>query len=274
MHAPLPLETLEPLRGLDDPLDLRVGLAQATELAALAVALVGAVEDLAERDVLAHHRGRHRLGDLLAHRERVAKDPRCVLDGLLGLDRAVGDDLRDPVVAVLVGDVGHHLPAPALVEVDVDVGHRNALRVEEPFEEQAVLERVEPGDPHGVRDERARRGATPRPDADALRPSPADEVGDDQEVAGKAHLQDHRDFVISALAHRVGEPARIADRQAAFDLLDEPGVLVLARRHRELRHQVHAFGELDVAALGDQQRVVARLTQVVLVGPQRAHLGG
>ena len=132
------LRPSSPLRGVDDLLDLGVGLVQRAELAALVVALVVRVEDLGERDVLAHHRRRHHLGDLLAHRERVAEHPGGVLDRLLGLDRAVGDDLRDPVVAVLLADVADDLAAPALVEVDVEVGHRDAVGVEEPLEDQPV----------------------------------------------------------------------------------------------------------------------------------------
>ena len=46
----------------------------------------------------------------------------------------------------LVGGVAHHLAAATVVEVDVDIGHRRALGVEEPLEQQAVLDRVDVGD--------------------------------------------------------------------------------------------------------------------------------
>ena len=183
VDAPLALEALDADRGVDDALDVVVAVVERPELAALAEPLVGGVEDLLERDVLAHHRGRHRLGDPVAHRERVAEDPGGVLDRLLGLDRAVGDDQRDPVVAVLLGDVADDLAAPALVEVDVEVGHRDAVGVEEALEDQAVLERVEVGDPHRVGDHRAGAGAAARADPDAVVLGPVDEVGDDEEVA-------------------------------------------------------------------------------------------
>ena len=247
---------------------------EAAELAALAVALVVGVEDVLERDVLAHHRGRHGLGDAVAHGEGVAEDAAGVLDGLLGLDGAVGDDVGDPVVAVLVGDVADDLAAPALVEVDVEVGHRDAVGVEEALEDQAVLERVEVGDPHGVGDHRARTRAAAGADADAVVLGPVDEVGDDEEVAREAHLGDDAELELGLLADVVGHAGRVADLQAALDLLDQPGVLVLPGRAGEARHVgAVALGELDVAALGDPQRVVAGLAQVVLVDPQRAHLG-
>ncbi len=183
VDPPLALEALEADRGVDDGLDVVVGLVEGAELAALAVALVLRVEDVLERDVLAHHRGRHRLGDPVAHRERVAEDPAGVLDRLLGLDGAVGDDHRDAVLAVLLGDVADHLGASTLVEVDVEVGHRDALGVEEALEDQAVLERVEVGDPHRVGADRAGAGAAPGTDPDAVVLGPVDEVGDHQEVA-------------------------------------------------------------------------------------------
>ena len=64
---------------------IRVGVVQRAELPTLAVALVVGVEDLLERDVLAHDGGRHRLGDPVPHRERVAEDARGVLDPCFAL---------------------------------------------------------------------------------------------------------------------------------------------------------------------------------------------
>ncbi len=270
VHAPLALEPLDAHRGVDDPLDVLVALVEAAELAALAVAAVLGVEDLLERDVLAHHRGGHRLGDPVAHRERVAEDPAGVLDRLLGLDGAVGDDHRDPVVAVLVGDVLDDLAAPALVEVDVEVGHRDAVGVEEPLEDQAVLERVEVGDPHRVGDHRARAGAAARADADAVVLGPVDEVGDHEEVAREAHLGDDGELELGLLAHVVRDGALVAEVEPLLDLLDHPGVLALPRRDGEARHVLaDGLAELHVDPLGDQQGVVARLG---VVAPQLAHL--
>ncbi|MBB4941476.1 hypothetical protein FHR32_005853 [Streptosporangium album] len=71
---------------------------------------------------------------------------------------------------------------PALVEVDVDVGHGDAVGVEEPLEDQAVRQRVEVGDAQRVRRQRAGRRTTAgsHPDAVVLRPH--DEAGDHEEV--------------------------------------------------------------------------------------------
>ena len=269
VDAPLALEALEPERGVDDGLGVGVGVVQRPELARLGVALVGRVEDALERDVLAHDRRRHRLGDLVAGRERVAEHAGGVLDGLLGLDRAVGDDLRDPLLAVLLGGVADHVAAPALVEVEVDVGHRDALGVEEALEQQLVLDRVELGDLERVRDERAGGRPAPRADPDAAVLGVADEVGGDEEVAGEAHRQDDVDLVVGLPGVALRHPGREALAQPRVDLLAQPGVLGVAGRHRHPRHEVGALGERRLAALGDEQRVVAGLREL---RPQRAHL--
>ena len=270
VHAPLPLQTLQAARGVDDLGDVRLGLVQLAELGGLAVPGVALVEDPGQRDVLAHDRRRHRLGDPVAEGVGVAEHPGGVLDRGLRLDRAVGDDLGDPLLAVLLGGVADHVGAPALVEVHVDVGHGHALGVEEPLEQQAVLDRVELGDAQRVGDERAGRGAATRADPDPVLLGVADEVGDDQEVAGEAHLADDADLVRGLLAVRLGDAAGEPGGQPPLDLLDQPGLLGLPRRDREPRHQVAALREVDGAALGDQQRVVAGLGQLP---PHLTHLG-
>ena len=54
------------------------------------------------------------------------------------LHRVERDDLADVVPAVLLPDVLDDLAAAALAEVDVDVGHRDPVGVQEPLEEEVV----------------------------------------------------------------------------------------------------------------------------------------
>ena len=190
---------------------------------------------------------------------------------MLGLDRSVRDDLRDPLLAIELGRVADHVAAAALVEVEVDVGHRDALGVEEPLEQQAVGDRVELGDPQRERDDRTAGRPTPGADPDAGLLGVADQVGDDQEVAREAHRLDDAELVVGAGAVGIGDAVREPPRETALDLLDQPGVLGLAGRDREPRHEVGALVERDLAALGDQQRVVAGLGEVT---PDLAHLLG
>ncbi len=101
------------------------------------------IERLLQRHV---ERGRDLLGDAVDFRVRHVHGAADVAHHGLGLHRAEGDDLRDVLAAVLPGDVVDDLAAAALAEVDVDIGQRHALGVEEALEQQVVVQRIDVGD--------------------------------------------------------------------------------------------------------------------------------
>jgi hypothetical protein len=65
-----------------------------------------------------------------------AQDPADVAQRGLRRHRAEGRDLADRVAPVLLLDVVDHPVAVGLAEVDVEVGHRHPLGVEEALEQQ------------------------------------------------------------------------------------------------------------------------------------------
>ena len=82
-------------------------------------------------------------------------------DGLTGIDVLAADgrsdtQVRDAVAAVPLLHVADHLAAPRFAEVDIEVGHRHALGVEEALEDQPEPHRVEIGDRQRPRDDRPR----------------------------------------------------------------------------------------------------------------------
>ena len=162
-------------------------------LVGLPLALVQGVRKLEARVP-----GEH-LGEPLAHVDGLAEHARRVVDGLLGLDRGVGDDLADVILAVELADVGEDLLEVLVVEVHVYVGHLRALGREEALEHEAILKRVEARDVHGVGDDGTCRRATPRPHANAPVLGPLDVVLDDEEVVGKALVADDPVLVLKAL---------------------------------------------------------------------------
>ena len=175
---------------------------------------------------------RHQLGELVdlpvrhfEHAPDIAQHAAC-------LQRAEGDDLRDLVAAVALLHVVDHLVAPLLAEIDVEVRHRHALRIEEALEQEAEADRIEVGDGERVGDERACARTAARPHRNAFRLRPLDEVGDDQEVARILHLLDHRELEIEPLAVVVdglsrGETERLdAAGEALVGLAAQFGILV------------------------------------------------
>ncbi len=155
------------------------------------------------------------------HATRVAQHGLC-------RHRAVGDDLADLVAPVLARDVVDHRIAAVHAEVDVEVGHRHAFGIEEALEQQAVAQRIEIGDAEAPGDHRAGAGAASGTDRNIVALGPVDEVGDDEEVAGEAHLHDHVEFAVQARGVIVVRETR--RRSACF------GQARLAGRHApELR---------------------------------------
>ena len=148
------------------------------------------------------------LGELVGVGVGVLVDPARVPDGGLRADGPERDDLGDVLVpAVLVRDVAHHLGAPRDREVYVHVRHVDAVGVQEALEEQGVLQRVEVRYLQRVGDDGAGRRAAPGPDGDLPVLGVLDEVPDDEEVVGEAHLPDGLELELEAPADLL-RPAR------------------------------------------------------------------
>ena len=209
---------------------------------------------------------RDHLGQALAHVDRVVQDACGVVDGLLGLNGRVGDDVGDLLGTVELANVLHDLEAPLIVEVHIDIGHLGTLRGQEPLEHQAVLERVERGDVHGVGDDSAGGRATAGADADAVVLGPLHILSDDQKVGGKALVADDLVFVLKALFDvdatdlARGPVVAIVLAQALLALAAELALVRLAGiEQREARQDDGVPVELHVALVGDLERVVAGL---------------
>ena len=168
VHAGVADQTLQSAGGLVDRADVRIRFDQAADLRGLFVPLVRRIGDARQRDVLGHDRRRQRLGDPVGDGEAglAVVDSRRILQRRLGFNGAEGDHLGHPVLTPLVGGVAHHLAATTVVEVDIDVGCRRTLGVEESLEQQAVRDRVDVGDAQRVGHQRARRRTAPGPHPD------------------------------------------------------------------------------------------------------------
>ncbi len=185
----------------------------------------------------------HQLGEAIDVGQRHVEDASHVADGGARRHGAEGDDLGDALAAVLLLHVGDDPIAAAVVEVAVDVGHGDALAVEEALEEQVVAQRVEVGDLQHVGDQRPRGAAATWTDLDAVAARRAHEVPDDEEVGREAGLLDdvqlHAQPLVR-LARRIGAEA------LAQALLAEMA---------QVGGRVHALGDRLIAR---QQRLSAR----------------
>src|SRR5215203_286587 len=133
-------------------------------------------------------------------------------------------------------------------EVDVDVRHRLAAGVEEPLEEEVVLDRVDVGDLERVGGERACGRAAAGADADPVHLREVDEVPDDQEVVGEAHLTDRLQLELEPLP-QLRRHLLVSPLEPLLAQLDEVIERVAVVRGREPRQQDVAELDLDRAAL-------------------------
>src|SRR5207302_10833461 len=115
------------------------------------------------------------------------------------------DDLRHVILTIFLPDVVDDAISVTVVEVDVDIGHRDAFPIEKTLEDQPMLDRVERGDTERVRDDAARRRTTSGTDGHTILSSEVDEVTDDQEVGRVAHRLDDADLHLETVAYNLAQ---------------------------------------------------------------------
>ena len=263
VHAEISGEAFKGLREPQDFLVFVVALDRFAEFRHVAQRVV-------ERDVFARllrnqlrERVRLHVGDV----ERATD----VAHGRLRAHRAEGRDLThgvDPVRSLHVLD---RAVAVVLAEVDVEVRHRNAFRVEEAFEKEVEFERIEVRDAERIRNERARARASARTHGNAVSLRPVDEVLNDEEVPRELHPLDDVEFVREALV--VGgtlfvlqDLVGIEEVEALLETLARKLLDVVVERHavggrkeRQLRLRKDA---VQVAALCDFHGISKRARHV------------
>ena len=79
---------------------------------------------------------RHELGELVDLAERHFEHPADVAQDAARQERAESDDLRDVIGAIALAHIGDHFVAAVLAEVDVEIRHRHAFRIEEALERE------------------------------------------------------------------------------------------------------------------------------------------
>src|SRR5690606_9468889 len=130
------------------------------------------------------------LRQLVGQAVGLALHPGHVTHHRLGRHGTEGDDLGYRVAPVGLGHVFDDPIAAFHAEVDIEVGHGYPFRVEDGFELQVVLQRVQVGEQQRVSDMRSRPGTLARADRHTVVLGPLDEFHHDQEVTGEAHLDD------------------------------------------------------------------------------------
>jgi hypothetical protein len=225
-------------------------------------------ERLAQRNRFAGD-GRDELGHLVHFGERDVEHAPHVAHRRARGHRAEGDDLRHLVVAVALGGILQHARALIILEVEVDIRHRNAAGVEEALEDQPVFEGIHQRDVQGIGHQRAGGGAA-RVVPDAAFAGKAAQVPHDEEVGVEPHGVDDIQLVRQALGERgLGCPlAEPAAQPLLAQLVHVAGGRVIAG-DGEIRKVVALERKVHLATLRDEPGVVHRLRHL---GEEAQHL--
>jgi len=132
-----------------------------------------------------------------------------ILDGRFGRHRTIRDDMRHTFGPVFFRYPTEYFPAAVIVEVGIDIGEGNTVRIQETFEQQVIFDRVDAGDPQTVGNSRTSCRSTAGTDRNAqFFAGGPDEVLHDQEVTGEPHrlhdvqleVQPLLDFVVQIIS--------------------------------------------------------------------------
>ena len=204
MHADVAGHAFELLRQLDQVLDifllldaLRQHRLRLDRIGVLVALLLG-VGRVLQGDMQARL-VRDQLGDAVTEGVAHVHGPAHVADHRPCGHGAEGRDLADRIAAVAVLHVVDHPVAVGLAEVHVEVGHGNPFGVQETFKQQVVVDGIQVRDLQHIGHQRPRPRATTRAHRAAIVLGPVDEVSHDQEVAGKAHLQNDAQLKLQTL---------------------------------------------------------------------------
>ena len=254
-------EALDLLGEVQDLADLRVRVVQFLQLGAF-------LDRFVERDV---QRFGHHLGDDIDILRRDGEDSRDIADRRLGLQRAERSDLRDVGRAVLLLRVVDHQLTAIAAEVDVDIGRLRPAGVEEPLEQQVVLQRTNVTQLEHVGDDRAARRTSGTARNPLLTGEPH-EVPHDQEVADVTHLLDDAQLEVQPVAMCIGDAVlAVAELHPLFAQLAQVVDVLLACGRLKDRVVPRFQIELDIDTVGDLLRPRNGMLEA---GKDGVHLGG
>ena len=133
-------------------------------------------DSLLEGDVATHHWVRHELGDTVRLGIGHLKDASDIADGRFAHHFTKGTNVGDATSAVFFGTILNHFVTTSILDVGINIGHGDAVGIEETLKEKAVFEWIKLGDAESVGKDGASSRTTPRPIDDTLRFAPVNEI--------------------------------------------------------------------------------------------------
>ena len=141
MNSGVPHQAFEPAGNVDQFADLYLILIRLLQRGRIGQCLIN-------RDIQSI---RHHFGDAIYIAVRNIHRAANIFDCGFRSHGSEGDNLRDLLASVFTRHVVDDFAPPIHAEVNVDIRHRDAFRIQESLEEQFVLQRINVRDPHSKR---------------------------------------------------------------------------------------------------------------------------
>ena len=251
-------QSLESPRHINEAVDGLVRLIHRLQLLALLHGFVNC-----DAELLGNH-----LGDRIAERVGQIHDPPYIPYDTPRRKRSERDNLRHIVPPVLLCDIVDDFLPALIAEVDINIRHRDALRVQEALKQQVEADRVQLRDAKRIGNERSGGGTAARSDCDADRAGIAAIIPDDQEIIDIAHPLNDAKLVFQPLLKLLRDRVVARLKPLLAELLK---VLLRSFPLRDIELRQLGMAELDLhaAALRNLLRILNRLRRI---GKQGGHL--
>ena len=239
MHGGVPRESFEFLGGVDEALGIRVAIVERFEIGCF---LKGFLHRMKLRD---------EFGDGVAEAIGEPEGAPGVANRGARRHRSEGNDLRHVIVPVFSPNIAQNIVAAVVGEVHIDIGHGDALRIEESLKEEVIRDRVHVGDPGQIGDEAAGGASSAGSHYHAFALCPVDEVLHDQEVGRESGFFDNPEFVFHARAVLVGDVGAESFGETDFAEFAQIRFGRFVVGHVEVRELGFAELDVDIASVGD-----------------------
>ena len=177
MGRGIPRKPLYLHRKVDKPLDLLIGIVQRFQL-----------RNHFQRSAECNFQhSRNEFGYPVHILIRYSQNPSDIAHRTPRRHSAKGHYLRHMVAAVLAANVLNYLRPALILEVNIEIGHADAFRIEEAFEQQIVFYRIKVGDAYRIGGNARRAAASSGPDGDDMGLCKVDKIPYYQVVIDKAH---------------------------------------------------------------------------------------
>ena len=200
---------------------------------------------------------RYHFCNLIHIAKRQVHDTTDVTNDRPGRQGTEGDNLRHLAISIFPGQVLNHLSAASIAQIRINIRHGHTFRIEETFKQQVKPERVNFCDMQQVRYDTASRTATTRSDRHFMGLRIMNEIHDDEEIVGKAHLVDDGQFIIEPLLF-LPSGMGIPFRNGGFTQFPQIAGRRFPFRHVKRRELVVPKGKGHVAPVRNFRRIFQR----------------